>query len=158
MDNMQNQGYTIIFLFLTSFAFGQTGMIERSYKRLPKDNKMVDTSLVIYNLLRNGEFEKLKYKNPNNVQWVNEIQLALPFFKNGIPEDTTLTEWLKQKETEIVFTINCDKLEKGLVYKLILYSKGITGTVDNFMFYVKRDTTCLKIRKALLELPLPQKN
>jgi hypothetical protein len=145
---------TVLLLSLTINAQQKGG---QSFDNLPDNNQMVEKSLEVFNLFRNGQFEKLITFNPNDTGWINSIRHALIYFEKGIPADTIMIEsYLGNERTEIDFLINCDDLEENLYYSLIITSNGIGGSTKDFIFNVEKETNYLIMRKELMDFPSPK--
>lgn len=155
MKNM----FILLTVLLLSLTIKAQQKVAQSFDKLPANNNMVEKSLDVFNLFRNGEFEKLITFNPNDAGWISSIRHALIYFEKGIPVDTIMIEnYLGIERTEIDFLINCDHLEKNLCYSLIITSSGTNGSTKDFIFKVEEDTNYLRIRKELMDFPSPTRN
>jgi hypothetical protein len=147
----------IIVIILASDAAAISQTRAQAFDKLPNNNPMVEQSLKVFKYFRSGNIDALKSYNPDNENWIDSMKAYLPYFKQGIPQDTTMIEFYQGGErTEIKFGMNCDKIEKGLFYWLKLSSDGVAGSTKNFSIAIEKDKYHLLIRKQLEDFPPPK--
>jgi hypothetical protein len=146
-------------LLLTYFAL--TGYSQQplamSFDKLPEDNKMVEKSIKLFDLILAGNLDEIKKKYPSKTVDYNEIEKSVKYFQDGVVVDTSYIEFYRGSgHTDMKFKVNCNEIESGLVYWLNVTSTGTSGSIRQFEYSVERDTKTLKIQELLDAVPPPK--
>jgi hypothetical protein len=150
----------LITVFIIVSVFAAQGQVRgQSFDKLPDNNPMVQQSLIVFRYFRTGNIDSLKLYKPNNQNWIDSMKAYLPYFEQGVPQDTIMIEFYQdRKRTEIKFGMNCDKIKKGLFYWLELSSDGVSGSTKNFSIAIEKDIYHLSIHNQLKDLLPPPNN